>query len=145
MKKLLSVTAFLALFLLPDAASAQDQWEAQVRMQLDSAAVLFSAAGYQATHERTMGGLAAGATETIELELEGGVEYMLMGVCDTDCTDLDLVLRDAAGSVVDSDLELDDVPLVTVTPQRTGMYTLEVRMIECSAEPCRFGVGVFGQ
>jgi hypothetical protein len=32
-----------------------------------------------------------------------------------------------------------------VTPSRSATYRVKVTMAKCSAEPCRFGVGVFGK
>jgi hypothetical protein len=147
MKKHITIAAAAALALLAGAAdaAAQDQWTQQVRGQLTAASEMIESEGFASTHEVVTGGLAEGATEQVEIELEAGVEYVIVGVCDVDCSDLDLFLRDPSGRIVDSDIELDDVPIVTVTPERTGTYTLEVRMVTCSAAPCRYGVGTYGR
>lgn len=147
MKKHFTIAAAAALALLAGTtdASAQDQWTQQVRAQLTAASEMFESEGFASTHEVVTGSLAAGATEQVDMELEAGVEYVIVGVCDVDCSDVDLFLRDRSGRMVDSDIELDDVPIVTVTPARTGTYTLEVRMVTCSAAPCRYGVGTYGR
>jgi hypothetical protein len=144
-KHIMIAAAALALLAGAADAAAQDQWTQQVRGQLTAASQLFANEGFASTHEVVTGGLAEGATEQVEMELDAGVEYVIVGVCDVDCSDVDLFLRDPSGRVVDSDIELDDVPIVTVTPERTGTYSLEVRMVTCSAAPCRYGVGTYGR
>jgi len=68
---------------------------------------------------------------------------MLIAACDTDCSDVDLILYDANGNTVDSDFELDDFPIVSTTPGRDGVYRLEVQMVACSANPCRYAIQQF--
>jgi hypothetical protein len=81
----------------------------------------------------------------VSLDLNIGTQYQIMGACDTDCSDLDFVLYDGRGNQIDQDVELDDVPIVTVTPSRTGTFRVKVTMATCTAEPCRYGIGVFGK
>jgi hypothetical protein len=61
-------------------------------------------------------------------------------VCDTDCSDLDLVLYDRDSEPVAEDILPDDVPIIEVTVARGGTYLLDVSMITCEAEPCYWGV-----
>jgi hypothetical protein len=145
MTRFLIPLAALALFAAPATASAQDEWTRQVQVQISAADQEFRSGGFRSTHEVVTGGLADGAAEDVEMTLDAGKEYVILGVCDVDCSDLDLILRDRSGAVVDSDFEVDDVPIVTVTPSRTGTYTVEVRMASCSAAPCRYGVAVYGR
>lgn len=116
---------------------------AMIRNQLDSAAVLMGGQGFRLQDDIVSGDLEQGGEEEFELELEGGKTYIIVGVCDGDCSDLDMALTTASGDDVDSDYELDDVPMVTVEVERGGTYHLKVEMATCSAEPCAFGVGVF--
>jgi hypothetical protein len=140
----LILPAVLGLIAISSNVSAQDQWLTQVHTQLVEASVVFAGEGYVSTHELVTGQLHDGSSELIELQLDAGVQYVILGVCDADCSDLDLVLRDRSGSVVDSDYQVDDVPVVAVQPRQTGIYTVEVSMASCSQEPCRYGVGVYG-
>ena len=131
--------------LLPTSASAQDEWLRIVRQQIQVAAATVEEEGFEMTHEVLTGSLNDDAAANVTLELAIGVEYMIFGACDQDCSDLDLTIYDAAGNQIDSDLELDDVPIVTVTPARTGTYSIRVAMATCSVEPCRYGIGAFGR
>ena len=131
--------------LLPCAASAQDEWEQQVRSMLSSAGRTYEESGYEMTHQIHMGSLGQGASEVVELQLDITREYQILGACDNDCTDLDLTLSTGSGEQVDQDIELDDFPIVSVTVARSGTFRLDVSMATCSAEPCRYGIGVFAR
>lgn len=126
-------------------AAAQPRMDAVVRTQLDSAVVLMRGQGFALQGALRAGALANGAQEELRLDLQGGNTYMIMGVCDVDCDDLDLLLSDAAGNEVDSDYLVDDVPMVTAEVGRSGAYTLTVSMASCSIEPCGYGIAVFAQ
>ena len=67
-----------------------------------------------------------------------------MGVCDEDCSDIDLSLLDGYGNLVVEDIEVDDAPVIEFTVTASGDFTLGVEMYECSVEPCYYGVGLFG-
>ena len=41
--------------------------------------------------------LEAGAQVGLEIDLQAGADYMILGACDRNCTDLDLTLMDMAG------------------------------------------------
>ena len=86
------------------------------------------------------GNLDEGATVSIAVELTAGQRYVFEAKCDGDCTDLDLVLHDAADAEVVSDELLDALPLVEYTSGVGGGYRLDVRMVACSIEPCGYKV-----
>lgn len=127
------------------ARAQSDEWVAQVRRQLQAAGHRLEGSGYSMTHEIFTGSLNNGANEFVAVPLDIGMSYELIGTCDTDCSDLDLVLFDPDGNQVDSDVQLDDVPIVSVSPRRSGTYRVKVIMAKCTAEPCRYGIGVFGK
>ena len=126
------------------AAPAHAQPEV-IRTQLDSAAVLVGNEGFRLQDDIVAGELGQGASDEYELELEGGMTYIIIGVCDGDCSDLDLALTTSGGDDVDSDYETDDVPMVMVEVERGQTYNLKVEMAACSVEPCAFGIGVYGK
>lgn len=144
MKRILLSIAAVALFATP-AAAQQDAWTQQVRRYLQEAGRHFEEQGYTLTHHIYTGTLNDGGTEIVELDLDIGTDYEIIGACDDDCTDLDLTLYDGSGEVVDSDLLDDSFPMVSVTVIRSGSFTVEVSMANCSSEPCRYGIGVFGR
>ena len=141
----LALAAVAAAFIATTAAAPQDEWVAQVRRLLQQAGKTFEDRGYSMTHRIYTGSLNNGRNEMVSLDLDIGTQYQIMGACDTDCSDLDFVLYDAAGNQIDNDVATDDVPIVSVTPRRTGTYRVKVVMATCTAEPCRYGVAVFGK
>lgn len=145
MHRILLLTAALAALFVPTTASAQDAWVRQVRAQLSAVGSRFEQQGYELTHHIYTGSLNDGGSEMVDLELAVGMEYQIMGACDEDCTDLDFTLYDGNGNVIDSDMLDDDYPLVSLTVTRSGVFRVRVSMAACSAEPCRYGIGVFGR
>jgi hypothetical protein len=121
-----------------------DAWLQQVEDQLYAAQLGFAKDGYIATHTPVTGSLRDGESTELYFDLAAGVSYFLVGVCDDDCTDLDIVLYDDNGNVIDSDYALDAVPIVAVTPSWSARFTVEVSMPGCAIDPCRFGVGAYG-
>ena len=119
--------------------------EAAVQSSLvaDARRYLLSAAGSGwsfAPLVRT-GALKADDNINVIVSLEAGVRYRISGQCDKDCSDFDLqVSRD--GRKVAEDLELDDVPIVYVTPPTDGNYDVKVIMVTCKVNPCGWAVGV---
>jgi hypothetical protein len=132
--------AAAAILVIAAPAAAQDQWTQQVKQYMDKAAKPFFDRGYHYGGFSHLGSLKNGATERLTVKLGSGMITQLMGGCDTDCTDLDLILYDAAGNRVDSDVQVDDYPIVSTRPPADATYTLEVRMVKCAAEPCRYAI-----
>ncbi len=132
-----------AFLLAPPAISAQTQWEQQVLAQIRAAGQLFSVDGYEIRGDGHTGTLDNADSEDFSVMLESGVTYAFLGVCDEDCSDVDLSINDEYGELIDSDYQDDDVPVVEVTPQSTGRYTIHVYMADCTAEPCYYAVGTF--
>lgn len=80
--------------------------------------------------------LEAGAQVGLEIDLEAGVEYMVLGACDRQCTDLDLTLMDMAGTEITSDVLEDDVPVLTFTAASSGAHILWLTMVSCGSGSC---------
>lgn len=140
MKLPLLALAACALFAVP--AAAQDE---VVRAQLDAAAELMANEGFALQGSYRAGALRNGAEETVPVELQAGVSYAIMGVCDADCSDMDLILNDPSGMPIEQDIAADDVPIVAVEVTRSGTYQLRVTMPACSVEPCGYGLALFAQ
>jgi hypothetical protein len=142
-----ALAAVAGLFLTTTAAAPrqQDEWVAQVRRQLQQYGRAVESRGYAMSHQILTGSLDNGESEMVEVTLDIGTLYQIMGACDNDCSDLDLTLYDRAGREIDSDLQVDDYPVVSVEPGRTATYRVKVTMARCTAEPCRYGIGIFGK
>lgn len=130
-----------AALLCASPARAQDQWMQQVAAQLDAVVDALDTEGLTPAGDPHGGALNEGESEEVELELTAG-SYLIVGVCDADCSDLDLLLSHD-GDEVDSDYEDDDTPVLAVEVEEGGTLILRVEMAACGNGPCRFGIGVF--
>ena len=93
-----------------------------------------------------IGLLADHASEVVELSLQAGREYFIPAGCDTDCDDLDLrLLAPDPETVLDEDVEDDDVPILSFRARETGPHLLMVSMASCSEELCYFGFRVLSK
>ncbi len=99
--------------------------------------------GYQPEGELLSGSIARRKSEYHTLTLEGGVRYAILGVCDDECYDIDLVLTDPADSTVAEDVQPDDTPVLEFTAPVTGRYRLEAVMFNCRANSCAWGTQIF--
>jgi hypothetical protein len=145
MRKSSPLILLIAMFLVPLQAMAQSQWEQQVLEQIETAGEIFEPDGFSLTGQTHTGSLENEASDDFDLTLEAGVSYVLVGVCDNDCPDIDLMLLDGSGNEIDSDYETDAVPVLEVTPSRTAQYQVHVYMADCDTDPCFYGVGVFAK
>ena len=83
--------------------------------------------------------MGAGKTAEYTVRMEAGQQYGLYADCDSDnqCTNLDMQWL-YNGKVLRQDTEPDTFPLLTVTPNETGDYTIRTIMSECAAESCDY-------
>jgi hypothetical protein len=123
-------------------ARAQDPRAQQIQRLFDKAGEQMQSRGYGVDSAIRQGSLGASGSERITLHVGGGGLTQIMGLCDTDCSDMDLVLYDRAGNVIDKDLQADDVPIVSWHGGAADL-SLEVRMVKCNADPCRYGVRAY--
>ena len=76
-------------------------------------------------------------------ELEPNTNYLIVGVCDGDCDDLDLQIDDPSGTTLDTDVEDDDAPVLEFKTGDSFYYKLLVDMVTCETDACFYGVGIF--
>ncbi|MBP5975014.1 hypothetical protein HW132_20300 [Brasilonema sp. CT11] len=132
------------LFIAPTPASANTFIE-EVKMQLMQAAIRVGLNGYELTHEPLIDAIRSGGSDYLTINLRAGHEYGIVGVCDGDCGDLDLTLYNNRGQVIAADTDDDDIPVVGVTPARSGTYRVKVDLPSCNSAICYYGVGLFGK
>lgn len=139
-----AVSSSLFTFVTPVRAD-HTQYIEQVRDQLLQGAIALGLGGYTLTHDPFVDVLTRGNSDYITLNLRAGTSYGIVGVCDDDCRDLDLVLYNSRGNRVAYDVDRDDKPVISIRPSRSGTYRLRVDMTSCRTNGCYYGVGVFGQ
>jgi hypothetical protein len=148
MRPLSAIRSALVLLTLLSATTVfADRYEDQVRTNLQTR--------YDYWHNRDDGWnqlpdlrditlIGEGQSVSIPYTLIKGERYKMVGVCDNDCSDIDFELRDENGNLIDEDTAKDDIPIVEVTPIRTGKFTLRVSMQSCSnSAGCDYGVDVY--
>ncbi len=114
-------------------------WERQVAMLLEQAALGDPSLIVDERAEL----IEVGGSHRFSVNLGPGT-YAGVAVCDFDCSNVDLVVYDAGGSTVSSDVLDDDVPLVEFDILKGGgTYYFEVRMVECSTPGCGFGFRLY--
>ncbi len=137
----------IAASLFPVLASAQSQRDIIVQ-QLDAASEAIVGEGFRPSagviaQNSIVGLLPAGGRVFLELNLRAGTNYMVVGGCDYDCSDLDLAAYAANGTQLAADMETDDVPVVAFRSETNGSHLVEVTMPGCSTDTCYFGIRVF--
>lgn len=104
---------------------------------------VFEEEGFAPFDSRRTGGLGLGGVAREEIGLQTGTTYGIVGVCDVECSDLDLRLLDPDGASVSEDDAGDDGPVLLVAPERSGAFTVEVSMVRCAAPSCGWAVQVY--
>lgn len=134
------------LLTVPTPVRADDrEYIYEVRDQLIEKAIASGLRGYSLTHDPFIDALAEGRSDNITVNLRAGTSYGIVGVCDSDCRDLDIALYDSRGNLITSDLEDDDIPVITINPSRSGTYRVRVNMANCNTNVCYYGIGAFGK
>jgi hypothetical protein len=139
-----AVSSSLLAFATPVRAD-NSEYIYQIRDQLIQGAIALGLGGYSLTHDPFVDVLTRGNSDYITLNLRAGTSYGIVGVCDDDCRDLDLVLSDSRGNRVAADLDDDDNPVISIRPSRSGTYRVRVDMTSCRTNGCYYGIGVFGK
>jgi hypothetical protein len=101
-----------------------------------------TASGYTLRAGMEEGALQESRQVTFPAELDEGVDYLVVGFCDTSCTNLDLSVLDPSGAEIGNDYLPDAQPVVLVRPGEGGVHQVLAEMVSCNAEPCRFVVGI---
>ena len=145
MKKLLGAVSIAVLVASSTVSVANDkEFRKQIRQQLDFASELWEEQGYEYIDD-LRDKLAEDDHDTLSVELDRKTNYVLVGVCDTDCDDLDITVYDDDGDEVVTDDQSDDVPIVQFRAPYSGEYEIKVTMYDCGANVCYYGVALYGE
>ena len=142
MRKLILAAAFApACFLFTAAAPAQAPGQDLLDTVTEKATELFGEKGFTPTGWVSNGALGQGGEKRVSVTLKGGSVYTIVGICDGDCSDMNLNMYASDGKEIDNDLEDDDFPIVAASD--SGSYTLNVSMKACKSSNCRFRLVAF--
>jgi hypothetical protein len=126
-------------------APSGDTPQAIILAQLRQAHAALGQQGFQIVDEPFSGGLQRGQTWNVPAQLNAGVDYRVVGVCDRDCADLDLIVFDEQGATVTQDTSTSSQPVVAIQPGYSGTFTIQVLMYNCSVEPCYYAIALYGR
>ncbi len=141
-RRRLCVVALAALVGATDLAHAQGRpWERQVQDKLRRAANILTAHGFDQRGEPRVGFLVAQASDSFAVTLRAGHAYALIGVCDNDCSVLEIELYGPGDNQVAAE-RATNVPIVRVTPLRDARYRVKVGMNACGMNPCWYGLAL---
>jgi hypothetical protein len=130
----------------PAPAQSGDQSpQAIILGQLQQAQAALAQQGFQMVGQPYSGGLQQGQTWDVPTQLYQGYDYRVLGVCDRDCADLDLVLFDANGQIVTQDTSTTSQPFIGVQPPYNGAFTVRVNMFNCSVAPCYYALALYAR
>lgn len=113
------------------------------REKMDVAKLVMATEGYSTSHDEDYDRLASGERETADYTFTKGGKYAIVGFCDNDCSDFDLILKDSSGNTVDSDFEDDSAPILEFTAGSSGDYKLDAIMRDCSTSYCYYRIQAF--
>lgn len=127
------------------AAAQGERYQQQLQGYMNNYSQTPLRSGYQALGGMLTGGLNSSSSESKFISLSGGVRYYIIGVCDQDCSDVDLRLYTPDGSNLAQDIATDDHPTLNIIAPVSGQYRLQVEMASCRQSPCYYGVQIFAQ
>lgn len=127
----------------PNAQGGQAAYAQQIAARLGQVEQALGAQGFVQVVAPTSGQLNAGQVQNVPVTLNVGGDYRIVGVCDDDCGDLDLILYDQNNNIVSQDSAADATPVVIATPQWTGLFTVQVVMHNCAVAPCYYALALY--
>ncbi|MFQ5529939.1 MAG: hypothetical protein ACE5FP_06260 [Gemmatimonadota bacterium] len=142
LRTLVVVVAVALMFALSSPPPVQAQSSANVVWtQMQSAYTAANLNGYT-LRNYVIGRLDPSASDTWTFPLRAGKEYVIVGACDEDCTDVDVTVTQGSAQVA-SDVTTDDHPVVGFTAGKGGVHEIVIKMYSCDASFCYFGFGLF--
>ena len=85
------------------------------------------------------GYLVDGEAIGVNLRLPPNQTYQVIGICDDDCTDVDMWAADGAGGMLTGDVEPEDYAVFPIVVPASGRVSLVISMAECTVNPCAYG------
>jgi len=124
-------------FLTPTAVRADNRkYVYDIARQLVRAAIASGLRGYTSTHKPFKDSLAHRCSNNITIKLRDRTSYAIVGVCERDFRDVDILLYDSAENEIASDFKNDDTPFIKINPNRSGTYRIRVNIANCNTNPC---------
>jgi hypothetical protein len=130
-----------AIAVIATPAIAQQRWQRQVQERAQRAidAVATSSPG---TVVKRSGMLNTDEAASFQMTLVQGTPYAILGVCDDDCSRLQLTLLSPSGSDIAKERNSESFPTLRFTAATTAVYGIRVVMEGCRWNPCWYAIAV---
>lgn len=101
--------------------------------------------GYRLSFPRNVTKLPRGAEAPRIVLLYPNQEYIFVALCDRNCGQIKLMVKDMNGKSLVSNPANDPVAVVNFKPPSEDKYQITVKMEKCSSPSCYFGLGIFAK
>jgi hypothetical protein len=129
----------------PNQPAGDQNWQQTLTNQLQQAHAVMGQQGYQLVGQPFSGSLSPGQSQDVPTAMNAGYEYQVFGVCDADCSDLDIRVYGLDGSLIVEDTTASNQPNVGVIPSVNGTFSVQVSMYACTVAPCFFAVQLYAR
>ncbi|MEZ5956650.1 MAG: toll/interleukin-1 receptor domain-containing protein [Hyphomonadaceae bacterium] len=126
-------------------AVGDQNWQQTLANQLQHGNAVMAQQGYQLVGQPYSNSLSPGQTQDLPTQMNVGYEYQLLGVCDADCSDLDIRVYGLDGSLIVEDTTASNQPNVGVIPSVNGTFSVQVSMYACTVAPCFYAVQLYAR
>ncbi|MGK0187510.1 MAG: hypothetical protein ACI9R3_003298 [Verrucomicrobiales bacterium] len=136
-KLLLAASLFTAALSFAAPAKAQSIEDVIALEQLQTRMV-HTAATYASSygwylHDFEADFIREGSSHSYAVHLDAGDQVVFRAMGDADALDVDLKVVDSRGRLIRQDVDGDETPFVSFTARRSGTYTVQVSLPECTA------------
>jgi hypothetical protein len=136
--------AVAAVLVAAAPASAQDTaGRGLVTAKLDTVTAALASSGFTPAGEPTIVSIPADNSTEVQMQVQAGKGYVIVGICDENCGDLDLLVLKADGTTVGQDVADDNAPLVTYVATENTTLRVRVSMAGCTAASCLAGAALY--
>jgi len=135
-----ATTVLLAIAAMPAPLLGQ-RWEQQVQGRLARAIDVLPTSSRLPVVKRS-GMLNTDEGASFQTTLVQRVSYVIIAVCDDDCSRLQLTLLSPSGSDIAKERNSESLPTVRFTPDTTTGYGIRIVMEGCRWNPCWYAVAV---
>ncbi len=117
------------------------RWERQVQERVQrTIAAVGASPGLHVV--RRSGMLNTDEAASFRTTLVQGTPYAILGVCDDDCSRLQLTLLSPSGSDIAKERNSESLPTLHFTAATTAVYGIRVVMEGCRWNPCWYAIAV---
>ena len=118
------------------------EYQRQATVRLLAFGIVLKDEGWRMTDHEKNGTLGSDDVSALKVNLSPG-KYMAVGVCDDDCTDLDVYTYGPGDAELGRDIQTDAEAVVTFTVSDAGQHVIGASMESCNAAICTYRLQLF--